>query len=332
MPWKSTMRSTVAAVLRMQREAQRRQRELAKQRAQLAALQERQTAAHEVAVYEDYIDHLLSVHKECGPEWDWEAVLARDPPAEPERSDTHQQQARELLDAFQPNLLDKLLGRVETKRSQFAQAAAEAKECDEREYCQALEDHRNEHAKWVVMHELSQKILDGRVEAYLDAIRVVEPFKHISQLGSSLNVQPLDSERAVVVLDTYDEDIIPAEMKTLLKSGKLSVKSVPKTRYYALYQDHICGCTLRVARELFALLPLRMVIVNAQGELLNTQTGHLESQAILSVAVPTEALEQLDFDQLDPSDAMNNFVHHMSFRRTEGFSAVVPLDPTDLSA
>jgi len=332
MPWKSTMRSTVAAVRRMEREAQRRQRQLAKQRAQLAALQERQTAAHEVAVYEDYVDHLLSVHKACGPEWDWEAILARDPPAEPKRSDTHQRQARGLLDAFQPNLFDKLLGRVETKRCGFVQAAAEARECDEREYRQALEDYRNEHEEWVVLHELSQQLLDGCVEAYLDAIRVVEPFKHISQLGSSLDMQPLDSERAVIVLDAYDEDIIPAETKTLLKSGKLSVKSVPKTRYYAFYQDHICSCTLRVARELFALLPLRMVIVNAQAQLLNTQTGHLESKTILSVAVPRETLERLNLGQLDPSDAMSNFVHHMNFRKTKGFAAVVPLDPADLGA
>lgn len=136
------------------------------------------------------------------------------------------------------------------------------------------------------MHNLSQEILDGCVGAYLDAIKVVEPFEHISQLGSSLDVQPLDSERAVAVLDAYDEHIIPAETKTLLKSGRLSVRSVPKTTFYAFYQDHICGCTLGVARELFALLPLRMVIVNAQAQPLNTQTGYLESQTILSAAVP----------------------------------------------
>jgi hypothetical protein len=332
MPWKSTMRSTVAAVRKMEREAQRRQRELAKQRARLAVRQEREKAAYEVAIYEEYLDHLLSVHKECGPGWDWEAILASGPPAEPERSDTHQRQARELLDAFQPNLLDKLLGRVETKRSEFVQAAAEARKDDEREYRQALEGYRNEHAKWAVMHELSHRILDGCVDAYLDAVRVVKPFSHISQLGSSLDVQPLDSERAVVVLDAYDEKVIPAETKTLLKSGNLSVKSMPKTRFYACYQDHICGCTLRVARELFALLPLRMVIVNVQAELLNTQTGYLESQTILSVAVPRQTLERLNLGRLDPSDAMGNFVHHMNFRRTKGFAAVVPLDPTDLGA
>lgn len=91
----------------------------------VAALQQHQKAVHEVAVCEDYIDRLLSVHKECGPGWDWEAIRSCDPPAEPKRSDAHRRQACQLLDAFQPNLVDKLLGRVESKRHEFAQAVQE---------------------------------------------------------------------------------------------------------------------------------------------------------------------------------------------------------------
>ena len=105
---------------------------------------------------------------------------------------------------------------------------------------------------------------------------------------------------------------------------------MPKSRFYELYQDYVCGCVLRVARELFALLPIEMVIVTAVGNLLNTQTGHLEEQPILSVAIPRKTLVELNFGALDPSDSMNKFVHQMDFKKTKGFSAVESIKPSDL--
>jgi hypothetical protein len=131
-------------------------------------------------------------------------------------------------------------------------------------------------------------------------------------------------------LHVNSDEVIPSEVKGLLKSGKLSVKKMPKTRFYELYQDYVCGCVLRVARELFALLPIEMVIVNAVGNLLNTQTGYMEEQPILSVAIPRKTLEGLNFEMLDPSDSMSNFIHRMTFRKTKGFSAVETLKPSDL--
>ncbi len=126
------------------------------------------------------------------------------------------------------------------------------------------------------------------------------------------------------------EEVIPNEVKTQLKSGKLSVKPMSKTRFYELYQDYICGGVLRVARELFALLPVEFVIVTAVGELLNTKTGYLDEQPILSVIIPRDTINRLNFDLLDPSDSMENFSHNMKFYKTKGFQVVQKLSPSDL--
>ena len=56
-----------------------------------------------------------------------------------------------------------------------------------------------------------------------------------------------------------------------------------KTRYYELQQDYVCSCILRIARDLFALLPLKTVIIHAYDEQLNTETGHEERKLILSI-------------------------------------------------
>ena len=85
---------------------------------------------------------------------------------------------------------------------------------------------------------------------------------------------------------------------------------------------------MRVARELLALLPVKMVIVTALGEILNTQTGHLEQKAILSVAVPRDTVKRIQWETVDPSKTMSNFVHRMSFKKTTGF---LPIEPIEFS-
>lgn len=100
---------------------------------------------------------------------------------------------------------------------------------------------------------------------------------------------------------------------------------MPKGKFNELYQDYICGCVLRVAREIFSFLPVEFVFINVQSELVNLATGHLEQQTILSVAIPRQTIERLNFETLDPSDSMRNFKHNMKFSKTTGFSIVPDL-------
>ena len=123
--------------------------------------------------------------------------------------------------------------------------------------------------------------------------------------------------------------IIPTEIKNLLRSGKLSVKPMPQSKFQELYQDYVCGTVIRVARELFALLPIQMTIINATANLLNTKTGHMEDMTILSVAVSGKTLESLNLEAIDSSDSMENFVHKMDFKRGKGFNPTERLNPSE---
>jgi len=64
--------------------------------------------------------------------------------------------------------------------------------------------------------------------------------------------------------------------------------------------------------------------------MVNTNTGHMEMTPILSVAIPRTTLDKLRITTIDPSDAMDNFVHKMSFKKYEGFFPIEALDPEDL--
>jgi hypothetical protein len=332
MGWKGTLRSISAASRTIERDARRRQRELERQRAQLEKMQELERAAYEVQVFENYIDVLLSIHKDCGQSWDWEAIYSSSPPTEPRRSKAREVAAQAQLGAFKPGVRDKLLRRAESKQEELVRAIEWAKEADEREYQEAVRAYDRDYADWESTGELAARLLAGEPAAFEETVVQTNPFSEISGLGLSIVFTAGDSSTAEVSLIVSDEDVIPRESKGLLKSGKLSVRTMTKTRFWELYQDYVCRCVLRVARELFALLPLEMVIVNAVGCVLNTQTGHMESQPILSVALPRATLEGLNFDRLDPSDSMFNFVHRVKFMKTKGFRGVKALTPSDFAA
>ena len=65
-----------------------------------------------------------------------------------------------------------------------------------------------------------------------------------------------------------------------------------------------------------------MIRANALINQVNTQTGHLEDQVVVSAIVPRETLKSINLKNIDPSDALNNFIHNIKFRKTKGFDAV----------
>jgi hypothetical protein len=73
------------------------------------------------------------------------------------------------------------------------------------------------------------------------------------------------------------------------------------------------------------------VLVHVVGDLLNTSTGNLDTEAILSVLFVRRTMAKLKFGKLDASDSMANFVHRMNFHKTKGFLRVEPIDPKSIA-
>ena len=119
--------------------------------------------------------------------------------------------------------------------------------------------------------------------------------------------------------------IVPTVDHKLLASGKLSTKEMPKAKYWGFYQEHVCSAAIRVARELFHLLPVGKVFVDVGTIRLNTATGHMDNDTFLSVEFDRGRLLGLNFDRLDPSDAVQSFTHRMEFKKSTGFVPIQPL-------
>ncbi len=206
---------------------------------------------------------------------------------------------------------------------------------DEQDYQTGMLTYKEQIAEWERLKDLAGRILGGEHKAYTKALVEFNPFAEISDLGSSINFTIHSAKLIECALKVNGKKIIPSEVKTLSASEKVSVKPMPKGLFHEIYLDYLCGCVLRVAREVFALLPVDTVLVTAAEDSLDARTGQTVEKPVLSVAMPRPDFARLNFDQLDPSDTMTIFQCRGDFkasRKTEEFQSIVPLTPADISS
>jgi hypothetical protein len=321
MGWKAELRAVEAAHRRQERDAKKRQRELERQAKEMAKLSAMEQARLEVETYDNALDVLLSVHKEQAEVFDWLAIAASLAPVPPRRQSHNELKARQRL-AILPARPD-AEAVIEQGRSQ-----------DECECQDALKEYEADNAEWAKMSNLARRILAGNSDAYIAAIEQLSPFSELAGIGSSLHFTVHTPRLVEVELSTNGRKAIPTEVKTLTASGKVSVKPIPKPRSVEIYQDYICGCVLRVARELFALLPVETVILSASAEALDTATGQIADRPFLSVFIGRADMQSLNFDRLDPSDTIMSLPHRgdlKASRKTGDFEFIVPLTVADLT-
>lgn len=184
------------------------------------------------------------------------------------------------------------------------------------------------------MRSLALRVLLGDLTGYIEALKVFSPLSSIQRLGTTVEVQIEHRGLAICQLSVNDRGVIPKDVKTLTATGKVSTRTMAKGRYHELYQDHVCSCVLRVGREMLALLPLETVIVTALVNTLDSTAGNEALIPVLSVAITRSKLRELDFERLDPSESMSNFLHRgdvLVSRRTGEFKAIEPLGNSEVT-
>jgi len=297
-------------------QAYRRHNELAKQRREYERMQELQRARYEADAFENHIAMIHSIHQECDDPIDWLTVQSIPQPFQLGQTGPKELAAESALLNFKPGFFDKLFKRIEKKSEELTKKVTEGKKEDQEDY-----------KAWEETVGLAKRINNGDTEGFLQVIEEMNPLEDLAEFGSGFEFYVDDnSDRVVIEFDVNSKNIVPAQVKTLTKTGKLSVKEMPKTRYYDIEQDYVCSCVIRIARDMFAILPLKQVVIHAKDSRIHSSTGHLEHQTVLSVRIDRGVLNTLNLDAIDCSDAMNNFEHRMKFLKTSGFQAVSQLE------
>ena len=236
--------------------------------------------------FDEMLEDIRSIHEEATAPIDWNEVLNTPAPGKPE------QEAED----------DSLFSR-------FFDAAEEESSQQEETYEQ-----------WKANKELAERILDGDIDAYFEAVEAIQPFEKILDYGSDFDIGTDIPDVMEVEFHARTERVVPDKVLTLTSTGKLSSKAMTKTLHYDIVQDYICSCTLRVAREMFAILPVNKVLVHVEDEVEG------RNETVLSVLFDRRHFERLDLESLDPSEALEEFDCHMNFKKTQGLKPVERVD------
>lgn len=321
--WSTHLRKLEAAEKRQQREELKSQKELERRMKEQAKLTAIEQARLEVEAHENALAVLLSVHKQQSEPFDWSAFASALPPHEPPRLARN-----EAASLFRHAVAAAVPGIENGKPS-----PDEARALDEREYESTRAEYERDFADWERMRSLAKRVLAGEAKAYSEAVSEFSSLSEIANLGSSISITVHNAKLIGCALKVNGRDSIPSEVKSLTAAGKLSVKAMPKARFHEIYQDYVCGCVLRVAREMFALLPVETVLMTATVDGRDSRTGRAAELPVLSVIIPRAVLAKLDFKHLVPSDSLANFQHNgdvMASRKSGEFEPIAPLKLEDV--
>ncbi|NLY18333.1 MAG: DUF4236 domain-containing protein [Clostridiaceae bacterium] len=271
------------------------------------------TEQKKVDEYNELIETIKGIHKNCDESIDWQYIKEQKEPVWEGGIGPKQAKAIEELKNYKPGFFEKLKSGNKKRELEKAVEIAAKEDAEDLENLKTL-------------HILAERVLNGDIDAYLNVIYEMNPLDDLVEFGSDFEFGTDNPDVIEVEFSVKTADVVPTYSLRLTKTGKLSRKELTKTAYFGLVQDFVSSCTIRIARDIIALLPVKNVVVHAVEKRLNTQTGRMEDTVILSVVFDRDLLNQLNFDLIDPSDALKNFWHNMKFQKTAGFMPVEKIE------
>lgn len=320
-------REVMAAQRRADREAERERKELLRQYKQQTKLMEAERAKLEVDLFENRLKLLKSVHKQCSGPWDWKSLATLPEPTRPIIVTDNEKEAKTNLENYHPGFISKILGIAAQKEKNLSEMLKEAIQKDKELNEKNNQEYEKTYQEWFTITSMAKKIIAKSYLSYIEAIELANPFDDLLEIGCQFEYEILNEKSIIVTVFTVNDEIVPKEIKSLTKTDKLSIKAMPQAKFNEIYQDFVCGIALRVAREIFSILPIGFTNVNIIGNILELSTGHLKPLPIASTLIPRETIGKLNFELLDPSDSFKLLVHKMNFRKTSGFAPVELLNP-----
>lgn len=150
------------------------------------------------------------------------------------------------------------------------------------------------------LHNAAPSILKGDIDTYLQVIFDTNPLDDLLDYGSNFEFGTDNPSRIEVEFVINDAALTDA------------AASLNQTGYNTLLQDFVCSVSLRIARDMFALLPVKDVVVHTV----------LGGETIFSVDFKLDAFSKINFEYIDPSNMATKFRNNMNFDQKKGFAPV----------
>lgn len=261
--------------------------------------------------FNNLLYQIKNIHVECSDPIDWIALSDTPAPFSETCIGPNEKLARQTFDDAKPSLLGRFIPAIDKNRMETLEAAIqEGREKDHQLY-----------SDWESLRKIAFQVLHGDIDTYFYVVSSLAPFDAILDFGSDFDIGTDSPNYMEVEFHAKTSKVVPNHVLSLSKTGKLSSKVMTKTMHYDIALDYICSCVLRIAREMFALLPINTVIIHAV-DTVQDATGNEYDDTVLSVRIPRNQLEDINFDLIDVSDTIQMFECNMSFKKTQGLKAV----------
>lgn len=267
-----------------------------------------------VEEYEDHINAIRLLHTEHEEPINWKQIYEinepfNDPYITPGPRETD---AREKFNNYKPGFFAKRFKFAENSNQTYYQNLIE----------KGKKEDREQYNEWKNLHILAEGAVNGDTDTMLEIVENMQPFEDLTEFGSGFEMGFLNSDIVEVEFMIMADTVVPAEAKSLTSTGKLSVKPLAKGKRLDIMQDYVCSCILRIAGDLFAILPVNGVLIHAMDTFIDTAVGSTDAKDIVSVFIDRSTFNTLNLEAIDPSDSMQNFKCNMTFLKTKGFKPV----------
>lgn len=132
---------------------------------------------------------------------------------------------------------------------------------------------------WNYCRKVANKVLSGDIDSYLDTIEALRPVDDLLLYGCDFEFGTDKS--------SYIEAEFNAKAEELLPNGVQD----------PLFEELVCGTTIRVAKDIIAMLPVSKVIVHAV----------IESDTVLSVLFEKRIMVRMDYKNMAAKDIVARF-------------------------
>ena len=143
---------------------------------------------------------------------------------------------------------------------------------------------------WEYYYSVAPDVLSGDIDTYLRLIYEVNPLDDLLEYGTNFDFGTDDPSK-IEVEYTINTDVLSRARQTMSRQD-----------YNDLLQDFVCSLSIRIARDMFALLPINETIIYAL----------MDGQTILTVVFDRISLSKVKFGYIEPIKIIQQFNHSIS--------------------
>lgn len=139
---------------------------------------------------------------------------------------------------------------------------------------------------WKFLKSISRKVLSGDIDAYLETIEKMRPVDDLLDYGIDFEFGTDNPNLMEVEFHINEHIMLP------------NVNVIGVEYYEQLFKEYVCASSIRVARDLFALLPVKYVIVYAKKE----------DDVVLQARFDRNEVQKLNFKEESGVEIIERFI------------------------